>query len=81
MLPPNATSIVQPLDQDIIISMKRRYKKKLAEGYLVCVENNKDTNALKQWDTVAATNSGKSMEGNYFNYNLELLSQSRLQTP
>ena len=57
MLPPNATSIVQKLDQGIIRSMKRRYKKKLAERYLVSVENNKDVNTiLKQLDIVAATN-------------------------
>ena len=57
MLPPNATSIVQPLDQGIIRSVKRRYKKKLAERYLVSVENNKDANTiLKQLDIVAATN-------------------------
>ena len=36
--------------------MKRRYKKKLAERYLISVENNKDANALlKQLDIVAAT--------------------------
>ena len=57
MLPPNATLIVQPLDQGIIRSVKRRYKKKLAEKYLVSVENNKDVNIiLKQLDIVAATN-------------------------
>ena len=56
-MPPNATSIVQPFDQGIIRSVKRRYKKKLAERYLVSVENNKDTNTiLKQLDIVAATN-------------------------
>ena len=57
MLSPNATSIVQPLDQGIIHSVKRRYKKKLAERCLVSVENNKDTNTiLNQLDIVAATN-------------------------
>ena len=57
MLPLNATSIVQPLDQGIIHSVKRRYKKKLAERYLVSVENNKDANTiLKQLDIEAATN-------------------------
>ena len=57
MLPPNATSIVQPLDQGIIHSVKRRYQKKLAERYLVSVVNNKDANTiLKQLDFVAATN-------------------------
>ena len=57
MLPPNATSIMPPLDQGIILSAKRRYKKKLAERYLACVENNKDANSLlKALDIVQATN-------------------------
>ena len=57
MLSPNAISVVQPLDQGIIWSVKRRYKKKLAERYLVSVENNKDANTLlKQLDIVVATN-------------------------
>ena len=57
MLAPNATSIVQLLDQGIIRSAKRRYKKKLAERYLVSVENNKNVNTiLNQLDIVAATN-------------------------
>ena len=57
MLPLNATSIMQPLDQGIILSAKRRYKKKLAERYLSCVENNKDANSLlKALDIVQATN-------------------------
>ena len=57
MLPPNATSILQPLDQGIIMATKRRYKKQLAERYLVCVENNKDANSmLKALDIVQATN-------------------------
>ena len=48
---------MKPLDQGIILFVKRRYKKKLAERYLVCAENNKDVNALlKQLDIVAATN-------------------------
>ena len=57
MLPPNATLIMQPLDQGIILSAKRRYKKKLAKRYLACVENNKDANSLlKALDIVQATN-------------------------
>ena len=57
MLPPNSISVIQPLDQGIIMSVKRRYKKKLAERYLVSVENNKDANVLlKQLDILAATN-------------------------
>ena len=55
--PPNATSIMQPLDQGIFLSAKRRYKKKLAERYLACIENNKDANSLlKALDIVQATN-------------------------
>ena len=57
MLPPNATSIMQSLDQGIILSAKRRYKKKLAERYLTCIENHKDANSLlKALDIVQATN-------------------------
>ena len=57
MLPPNATSILQPLDQGIIMSTKRRYKKKLAERYLACVESGKDAQKLlKSLDVVQATN-------------------------
>ena len=57
MLHPNATSIMQPLDHGIILSAKRRYKKKLAERYLACVENNKDANSLlKVLDIVQETN-------------------------
>ena len=57
MLPPKATLVVQPLDQGIIWSVKRRYKKKLAERYLVNVKNNKDANTLlKQLDIVVAMN-------------------------
>ena len=48
---------MQPLDQGIILSAKRRYKKKLAERYLACVENNKDaTFLLKALNIVQATN-------------------------
>ena len=55
MLPPNATSIMQPLDSGYHSLSK--YKKKLAERYLTCVENNKDANSLlKALDIVQATN-------------------------
>ena len=57
MLPQNSTSIMQPLNQGIILSVKKRYKKKLTERYLVSVENNKDANALlRQLDIVIAKN-------------------------
>ena len=71
MLPSNATSIMQPLDQGIILSAKRRYKKKLAERYLAFVENNEDANSLlKALNIVQATNML-----------LYLFLQSRFQTP
>ena len=48
---------MQPLDQVIILSAKRRYKKKLAKRYLACVENNKDANSLpKALNIVQAKN-------------------------
>ena len=57
MLPPNATSVVQPMDQGIIRSTKRRYKTKLAERYLSVCEQDKDAKAmLKSLDVVQATN-------------------------
>ena len=43
---PSASSIMQPLDQGIILSAKWRYKKNLSERYLASVENNKDANCL-----------------------------------
>ena len=83
MLPPNATSIMQPLDQGIILSAKRRYKKKLAERYLACVENNKDANSLlKALNIVQATNMIASiLERNLLHHHPELFLQSRVQTP
>ena len=48
---------MQSLDQGIILSAKRRYRKKLAERYLTYVENNKDANSLlKALNIVQATN-------------------------
>ena len=49
---------MQPLDWGIILSVKRRYKKKLAKMYFVRVENNKGGNALlKSLDIVTSTNT------------------------
>ena len=81
MLPPDATSILQSHDQGNILSVKRRYKKKLAEEYLISMENNNDANALlMQLDIIAATNMMlHAWKGNYFNYHPELLLQNRLQ--
>ena len=48
---------MQPLEQEIILSAKRRYKKELAERYLTYVENNKDANSLlKALNIIQATN-------------------------
>ena len=75
MLPPNATSIMQPLDQGIILSAKRRYKKKLAKRYLACVENNKDANSLLQaLNIVQATNMR-----NLLYHHPELFSKARFK--
>lgn len=54
---PNSTSVIQPLDQGIILSTKRRYKKRLAERYLVYLENKKDAlQMLNNLDIVQACN-------------------------
>ena len=83
MLPPNATLIMQPLDQGIILSAKRRYKKKLAERYLACVENNKDANSSSQSPRHCASNKHDCfiLERNLLHHHPELFSQSRVQTP
>ena len=83
MLPPNATSIMQPLDQGIILSAKSRYKKKLAERYLACVENNKDANSLlKALNIVQATNMiAASWRETSSTIIQNCFRQSRVQTP
>ena len=82
-LPCFTSRCLKPLDQDIILSAKRRYKKKLAERYLACVENNKDANSLlKALNIVQATNMiAASWERNLLHHHPELFSQSRVQTP
>ena len=83
MLPTNATLIMQPLDQGIILSAKRRYKKKLAERYLACVENNKDANSLPQSPRHCASYKHDCciVERNLFYHHPELFLQSMVQTP
>ena len=34
-LPPNVTSLIQPMDQEVIEAVKRRYKKKLLRGVII----------------------------------------------
>ena len=34
-LPPNVTSLIQPMDQGVIEALKRRYKKKLLRGVII----------------------------------------------
>lgn len=38
-LPPNVTSLVQPMDQGVIESLKRRYRRKLLSEILQCAES------------------------------------------
>ena len=40
-LPPNLTSIIQPLDAGIISCLKRKYKSKLVSSCIECLESNK----------------------------------------
>ena len=56
-LPPNCTAVLQPLDMGIIMSLKRRYKKRLAERYLSVLDEGKDAHQLlKTLDVVQGTN-------------------------
>ena len=38
-LPPNVTSLIQPMDQGVLVALKRRYKKKLLRRLLIEDEN------------------------------------------
>ena len=38
-LPPNVTSLIQPMDQGVLVALKRRYKKKLLQRLLIEDEN------------------------------------------
>ena len=38
-LPPNVTSLIQPMDQGVLVAIKRRYRRKILEE-LVCQDNN-----------------------------------------
>ena len=50
-LPPNTTSILQPLDQGIIWSVKCKYRKKIAHMYLAAVEDRESvTEIMKSLD-------------------------------
>ena len=37
-LPPNVTSVIQPMDQGVLESMKRRYRKKLLHSLIIADE-------------------------------------------
>ena len=45
-LPPNTTSLLQPLDMGILRSVKSRYRKKIAEIYLQGVEADQDKKTI-----------------------------------
>ncbi|XP_015429685.1 PREDICTED: jerky protein homolog-like [Dufourea novaeangliae] len=56
-LPPNVTSLIQPLDQGIIAAMKRRYKTKLLRYILNAQNNGQDYNdAMKSFNIKYAIN-------------------------
>ena len=82
-LPPNATSIIQPLDQGIILSVKRRYKKKTSrEIPHKCREQQRCKCSPQATRHCSSNKHGTPfMEGNIGHYYPKLLLQSRVQTP
>lgn len=41
--PPNCTSLIQPLDQGVIVSLKRAYRSRLMQRLLLNIENGRET--------------------------------------
>lgn len=50
--PPNATSVIQPLDQGILRSVKARYKRVLCHKYLAAIEKKEDARKVLSYLTV-----------------------------
>lgn len=46
-LPPNTTSVLQPMDQGVINSFKSHYRRRLVNRYLAAIENRQDVNSIK----------------------------------
>ena len=59
-LPPNTTSILQPMDQGVIVACKRLYKKKFLEEVLVVLEDEQghenDTRGARMLQNLRAYN-------------------------
>ena len=60
-LPPNVTSLIQPMDQGVLVSIKRRYRKKILEDLVLqndegksITDHLKTINLLKVSTIVAA---------------------------
>ena len=46
-LPPNTTSVLQPMDQGVINSFKSHYRRRLVNRYLAAIENREDVNSIR----------------------------------
>jgi hypothetical protein len=46
-LPPNCTSVIQPLDQGIIRVFKRKYRKLIVKLMLLCAEEERELTPIK----------------------------------
>lgn len=54
-LPPNVTSVLQPMDQGVIKALKTQYRKLQVLQMIQNIENSKDTKSLKAWEKVTQT--------------------------
>ena len=66
-LPPNVTSLIQPMDQGVLEALKRRYKKKILRRLLIGEENGESVDMkvvadliAESWDEIEASTIQKS---------------------
>ena len=50
LLPPNTTSLVQPMDQSVLENLKRRYRKELLKKLLLADESFGDSSEVSCFD-------------------------------